>query len=388
VRFSGGALRRNGEPRLAALVLDGDGAAQQLDLGPAAPINQVIWSALLETQRAGLDSEQAWARVGDLVIRPLLPLIGRQRTWYVSPDGELHRVPFAALASQQQGNLRRYGEDHTIRLITSGRELLTARRDQSAAAAPLLLADPDFEAAPSTEAQAAGVEMGPDQGLPDAWRRLRWSRLPGSRVEGESLSRLLGGRLVTDSAASSETLTAVRSPRVLHVASHGAFLPGPRAQERGDRDRQLALEGKGRPWDDPMLRSVVVLTGANRSVPQEQDAGYFTAREASRLQLDGTRLVTLSACESGKGAIELGEGVYGLRRALAVAGAESTLLSLWKVDDRATRELMDSFYSGLEQGASPEQALLAAQQRMRSHERRDWRTPYVWAAFQLYGRSW
>ena len=388
VRFSAGGLRSTGEPRLAALVLDGDAAAHYLDLGPAARINQAIWSALVETQRAGLDSDQAWVRVGDLVIRPLLPLIGRQRTWYFSPDGELHRVPFAALASQQQGNLRRYGEDHTIRLITSGRELLMANRLHAGPAAPLLLADPDFEAAPPPEAQAAGVETGTEQGLPEAWRRLRWSRLPGSRAEGEILHRLLGGRLMTDIGANSETLIAVRSPRLLHVASHGAFLPGPKAQAHNDRDRQLALEGQGRPWDDPMLRSVVVLTGANRTDPKQQDAGYLTAREASRLQLDGTRLVTLSACESGKGAIELGEGVYGLRRALAVAGAESTLLSLWKVDDRATRALMESFYAEMEKGFSPEKSLQAAQQRMRTHERRDWRTPYVWAAFQLYGWSW
>lgn len=388
VRFRQGRLQASGEPRLAALILGGEGELWQRDLGPVAPINQAIWQALAATQRGALDQEQAWVRVGDRLIRPLLPQLHRYRIWYLSPDAELHRVPFAALAYPDAGGLRRYGEEHSIRLITTARELLERapeERQPRSLGAALVVADPDFNAPPAGPAAAEQVEG--EAGLPEAWRQFRWSRLPGSRAEGESLARLLGGQLVMQSGASSRVITSARSPRLLHVASHGAFLPTPGSQERGDRERQLALEGQDNRWQDPMRRAVLLFTGANRRDPREQEAGYLTARQAAMLQLEGTQLVTLSACESGKGRIELGEGVYGMRRALSVAGAHYTLLSLWKVNDQATRALMERLYHELQQGASPEQALLAAQQAMRHHPRREWRQPYVWAAFQLYGRG-
>jgi CHAT domain-containing protein len=396
VKFRQGRLQGGGEARLTALVLTPKGNAQSVDLGRAAPINQAIWKALAETQRAGINSEAAWTRVGDLVLRPLLPQLAHRRTWFLSVDGELHRVPFAALSSQEGGGLMRYGDAHNIRLLTSARDLLLRPGADDGARQPaLVLADPDFGAKPplADATRNAGAIRGMghtdrETALPEGWRSLRWSRLPGSRIEGESLRGLLNAELITDASAASAALVAARSPVYLHVASHGAFLPAARRQAVSDQERQQALEGKAKRWDDPMQRAVLVLSGANRSDRQEQDAGYLTAGEASGLQLEGTRLVTLSACESGKGQIELGDGVYGLRRALAVAGAESSLLSLWKVDDRATRVLMEAFYVRLRQGDSPEQALRGAQQLMRQHERREWRHPYVWAAFQLYGHSW
>jgi CHAT domain-containing protein len=397
VKFRQGRLQGSGEARLTALVLTPEGQVQSVDLGPVAPINQAIWKALAETQRAGLDSDAAWTRVGDLVLRPLLPQLASRRIWFLSPDGELHRVPFAALARQEGGALVRYGDIHTIRLLTSARDLLQRRPTAAVGARQpaLVLADPDFDAVPpgigpagSHGTSIATLRTDRETPLPEAWRTLRWSRLPASRGEGESLRELLDATLITDAGASRAAVVAARSPTYLHVASHGAFLPAARRQAPSDQERQQALEGRAKQWDDPMQRAVVVLSGANRSNSREQAAGYLTAAEASRLQLEGTRLVTLSACETGMGTIELGDGVYGLRRALAVAGAESSLLSLWKVDDRATRALMEAFYSRLQRGESPEQALRGAQQLMRHHERRDWQHPYVWAAFQLYGRSW
>jgi len=387
-----GRLQASGEARLTALVLTPERNVQSVDLGPAAPINLAIWQALAETQRAGLDSDTAWSRVGDLVLRPLVPQLASRRTWFFSPDGELHRVPFAALARKENGALVRYGDAHNIRLLTSARELLQPRQaGDGASQAALVLADPYFEAAPphaETTAATASVRTDWVAPLPEAWRRLRWSRLPGSRGEGVTLRGLLNAQLLTDASATSAALEAARSPSILHVATHGAFLAAARSQATSDQERQQALEGKSRLWDDPMQRAVLVLAGANRSNRSEQDAGYFTATKTSLLQLEGTSLVTLSACDSGKGTIELGDGVYGLRRALAVAGAQSSLLSLWKVDDQATRALMESFYLHLRSGKSPEQALRETQQLMREHPRLEWRHPYVWAAFQLYGLSW
>ena len=100
---------------------------------------------------------------------------------------------------------------------------------------------------------------------------------------------------------------------------------------------------------------------------------------------EGTELVVVSACESGRGLVKRGEGMYGLKRAFAVAGARSSLLSLWKVDDQATAAFMQSFYQRLKEGKGKGDALAETQQEFRSHPIAGWRHPYVWAAFQLSG---
>ena len=105
----------------------------------------------------------------------------------------------------------------------------------------------------------------------------------------------------------------------------------------------------------------------------------------AQLDWDGTELVVISACESGRGEIRSGEGVYGLKRAIAVAGARSSLLSLWKVDDAATAAFMESFYQRLKQGTGKADALAETQKEFRNHPIPMWREPYVWAAFQLSG---
>ena len=117
----------------------------------------------------------------------------------------------------------------------------------------------------------------------------------------------------------------------------------------------------------------------------DTDDGFLTALEVSQLDLNGTELVVISACESGLGDISYGEGVYGLRRAIAVAGARSSLLSLWKVGDEATAAFMTSFYTRLKTGMGRGDALSATQKEFREHQNEDWREPYVWAAFQLSG---
>ena len=105
----------------------------------------------------------------------------------------------------------------------------------------------------------------------------------------------------------------------------------------------------------------------------------LTALEASGLDLGGTRLVVLSACETGVGAVRNGEGVYGLRRALVMAGAESQVMSLWKVDDEATRELMVAYYKRLLAGEGRSEALRQVQLEMLASKERS--HPFYWAAF-------
>jgi CHAT domain-containing protein len=115
------------------------------------------------------------------------------------------------------------------------------------------------------------------------------------------------------------------------------------------------------------------------------DNGYLTALEVSRLDWEDTELVVISGCESGLGSIKSGEGVYGLKRAIAVAGARSSLLSLWEVDDKATAEFMESFYKKIIKGIGRAEALSNVQSEFRNHSTAAWNHPYYWAGFQLNG---
>jgi CHAT domain-containing protein len=139
--------------------------------------------------------------------------------------------------------------------------------------------------------------------------------------------------------------------------------------------------------ENPLLRSGIALAGANAPAASATDDGYLMALEIAQLDWKGTELVVISACESGKGVIQAGEGVYGLRRAIAVAGARSSLLSLWKVDDAATAEFMTRYYSRLKAGEGRADALAAVQAEFRNGTAGNgqWKEPYYWAAWQLVG---
>src|SRR5262249_51467508 len=170
--------------------------------------------------------------------------------------------------------------------------------------------------------------------------------------------------------ATESAVKALHGPPVLHIATHGFFLPDQpelRAPSSGDmRGGTLAFGGLGRPGvyaENPLLRSGLVFAGVNQGKSGNDD-GVLTALEASQLDLYGTKLVVLSACETGVGETPSGDGVYGLRRALVMAGAETQVMSLWKVDDAATREQMEAYYAGLLKGVGRSEALRQTQLAM------------------------
>ncbi|MGH9902031.1 MAG: CHAT domain-containing protein, partial [Pyrinomonadaceae bacterium] len=136
--------------------------------------------------------------------------------------------------------------------------------------------------------------------------------------------------------------------------------------------------GGGAGIENPLLRSGLALAGANRRGAGRED-GILTALEASGLNLWGTRLVVLSACDTGLGEVKNGEGVYGLRRAFVLAGAETLVMSLWPVSDYVTRETMLSYYTGLKQGQGRGAAL--RQTRLSMLKRKEREHPFYWAGF-------
>lgn len=192
---------------------------------------------------------------------------------------------------------------------------------------------------------------------------------------------MYSGKQATEEAF--KKLSGNNSPRVLHIASHGFFFPDPKKQnlnEFGDESQQVF-----RSSDNPLNRAGLLLAGANRvwkgdTLPVNVEDGILTAYEVSNVSLNNTELVVLSACETGLGDIKGSEGVFGLQRAFKMAGAAYLLMSLWKVPDTETTELMTKFYSTWFSGKTIPEAFHQTQTYMKSKYPND---PYKWAAFVL-----
>jgi CHAT domain-containing protein len=169
------------------------------------------------------------------------------------------------------------------------------------------------------------------------------------------------------------------------VATHGFFLRDQELELVGGRDMgAVTVRSVGfadQPIENPLLRSGLALAGVNRrrGSADQGDDGVLTAMEAAGLDLWGTKLVVLSACDTGVGEVKNGEGVFGLRRALALAGSETQVMSLWPVSDLGTRELMVEYYKGLERGEGRGDWLRRVQLEMLKRKAR--RHPFYWASF-------
>jgi CHAT domain-containing protein len=205
--------------------------------------------------------------------------------------------------------------------------------------------------------------------------------LPGTQQEGEALKAMMPGSTWWSRAKATEAaVKQVAAPAILHIATHGFFLAdlafGSASDRRGIQISVSQLTSTR--VENPLLRSGLALAGANLRKSADDD-GVLTALEVAGLDLWGTKLVVLSACETGVGEVRSGDGVYGLRRALVLAGSESQILSLWKVDDDATRDLMIDYYTGLKGAAGRSEALRQVQLKMLAS--RDRQHPYYWASF-------
>ena len=174
------------------------------------------------------------------------------------------------------------------------------------------------------------------------------SPLPGTEKEIQELNELLDRKgweteLYTEVNATENSIKEVSNPRIFHVATHGFFKDEKKASKLDQEFNESAA------YDNPLLKTGLLLTGAGDILNQTQfnynlNNGILTAYEAMNLNLDQTDLVVLSACETGLGELQAGEGVYGLQRAFLVAGARTIIMSLFKVSDEATQQLMIKFY--------------------------------------------
>ncbi len=415
----------SGAPRYIAYVLHKEGEPRWADLGEAKSLDADITRLLvaLKCPQTGkairgcpsiAETKNLARAVEERVMRPVRKLLGDTRQVFISPDGALNLVPFAALVDEGGKYLV---ESYSLIYLTSGRDLLRLQIESKSRESPLVVADPMFDAVGSFPATATAVPTRKAQAAPASrsgdMERMHFIRLRGTAEEAKALGATLSGvRVLTQAQATEAALKAVSAPRVLHVATHGFFLPDRAQESRTGAGGEIKPGGGGGGQvpsriENPLLRSGLALEGANGMRGASGEDGILTALEVAGLDLWGTKLVVLSACETGVGEVKNGEGVYGLRRALVLAGSESQVMSLWQVSDDATRDLMVSYYTRLTKGEGRTEALRQVQLAMLKGGQRgrqggaqrgllgnqpragktDYSHPYYWASFIQSG-SW
>jgi len=369
---------RFGPQRYVAYVLHSRGDPLWVDLGETKTIDGKVSSfrnALRDPTRD--DVKQIARSLDELVMRPVRKLLGKSRRLLVSPDSDLNLIPFGALVDEFGHYLI---ETYSITYLTSGRDLLRIEVASPGREQPLVLANPLFDAKEITSGRVMRSLDSGDSPRSRDFSKARFSSLPGTADEAKALGLILNpGKVLVGANATEDQLKQVKGPRILHVATHGFFLTDQKLEGAEGRDVGLTNGESVTSLENPLLRSGLALAGANDLNGGNGEDGVLTALEAAGLDLWGTQLVVLSACETGVGEIKNGEGVYGLRRAVVLAGAESQVMTLWQVADIATRDLIVSYYKKLRMGLGRGEALRNVQlQMIRSPQRRH---PFFWASF-------
>jgi CHAT domain-containing protein/Tfp pilus assembly protein PilF len=372
--------------RYVAYVVQPSGPPSWVELGEAAEIDKHVSSLRALLSNPGSEVREAARQFDEQVMHPIRKLIGDKKNVFLSCDGALNLIPFNSLIDEHNHYLV---ESLRITYLTSGRDLLRLKGHVASTQRAVIIADPAFDEL-ITESKTK------DSRRSAALSDMMFKDLPGTAAEASALKHIFPKAMVlTKMRATEEALKSVKGPSVLHVATHGFFL----ADEGSIQEK----ESVNRPMNEenPLLRSGLVLAGANYRHGGNGEDGILTALEASALDLWGTQIVVLSACETGVGEIRNGEGVYGLRRALMLAGAESQVISLWKVDDAATKDLMVGYYRLLRAGVGRTEALRRVQLQMLSsrqdrkkasrrsieltsgdnRRQRDRSHPFYWASF-------
>jgi CHAT domain-containing protein/Tfp pilus assembly protein PilF len=386
--------------RYLAVVLLPHAEVRAIDLGPAESIDRAASNLREALARRDAAFEAPAQALYQLAFQPLLPLLGDIRRVFISPDGQLGLVPFAAMHDGHQFLVNSF--DFTY--LTSGRDLLPRPQELESPRSVVVLADPNFNSPlrvpPSALAQAPelAVRSATPEGFLSSLRAdvaaQPWTPLPGTRQEAEAIQRLIPqAQLFLGPEATRERLLSLPTPAILHLATHGFFLEDSRAPTASRAIGSFGVLGEAPSalrLPDPLLRSGLVLAGdsalpADPSSPTPPQPGntWVTALELAGLNLWGTELVVMSACDTGRGDVKLGQGVYGLRRAFVVAGAETVVMSLWKVNDDTTRVLMEAYYRNLLTGQGRATALREAMRWVSLI----YPHPHYWAPFIALGRD-
>ena len=307
----------------------------------------------------GVDDENSYSSYW----KPFEPLLTNKSRIYLSGDGVYHRLNLNTIRHAGTGQylLQRYD----IHYLLNPGQLVQEKGTSASSKKAVLFGDPVFESSASVQS----IDGNDDYEV--------FHPLPGTQKEVVRINNILKtngwtSNLFLQKMATEKNLKAVHSPDLLHIATHGFFSAG---------KVRLTAEAK----NDFLFYSGLVFAGANNHISEERgpldDDGILTAFEVMNLDLSSTKLVVLSACETGLGRIENGEGVFGLQRSFLQAGARNIMISLWKVDDLMTQELMGLFYHYLFKGSAVRTALKLAQlDQLKKHP-----DPFSWGGFVVVG---
>jgi len=298
---------------------------------------------------------------------PIKKIAGNYATIYLSADGVYNQINLEAIPTSSGKYVL---DDSNIVLVSNTRDIYYNKSEQKSRISDnraLMFGNPDFYLSASATNKIA--------------------TLPGTKKEIDELKNLLlrKGWIAQDymnESAREDQLKLIDNPKVFHIATHGFF--------RGSGDmlkQESSLNiNKNKVYDNPLLRTGLLLTGAGDILDKTKsnyntESGILTAYEAMNLNLDNTELVVLSACETGLGDLEVGEGVYGLQRAFLVAGAKTLIMSMFKVDDNATQKLMINFYRKWLETGQMRQSFIDAKKEVRN----EFHEPIYWGSFIMIG---
>ncbi|MEO8764979.1 MAG: CHAT domain-containing tetratricopeptide repeat protein [Ginsengibacter sp.] len=307
----------------------------------------------------------------NLVWRPLLPYIKDADKVFIIPSGLLNKISFQSLEDTLHKTLLETIEVH---LLNNTSELNKPNSLEESKKNVSLFGGANFDSTTTGKTADFGTSQG-------------WPYLKGTADEVNLLNNLFTKNkwktnLYAGIAASEENLKALsgnQSPEILHIATHGFYIPPAKTGSNANTDQDQT--------DYPLLRSGFLLSGANvfwnriDTFSTKHEDGIVTAQEIANLNFSNTKLLTLSACQTALGDINNNEGVFGLQRAFKIAGVKEMLITLWQIPDKETKELMGHFYQYVFEGRSYYDALREAQLFMKGK----YPDPAVWAGFELIG---
>ena len=380
LRYGGYLGKGQWEQRYGAVVLPADTPPRWVSLGGAKEIEAAL-NRYEDLVRSARDDDEMAAILQKLYKEVWEPIAQAFPTnvkrVIISPDGQLNFLSFATLLD---GDNRFIAEKYSIQYVASGRDLLQELKPPSDSSAAIVFAAPDFDlsssqtAADGTSKTSVGIMRGSEKTYMED---LRFPPLDGTETERAKLTRVfvdwrsetisLGGK-----DATKEALFRIHSPYILHLATHGFFASEDESDTGATELQPVSLRTsvfKSKFFKNPMHRSGLALAGAQATLiawkkgkaPLVENDGIVTAEDVSTLDLQGTWLVTLSACDTGSGEARAGEGVMGLRRGFIQAGAQNLLMTLWPISDEVTVQIMSDFYEAAHKSGNAPEALAEVQ---------------------------
>lgn len=394
---------------LAFVVLGGEGAnARMIDLGNAKDIEQLIGyhrTALFsgsgsQVRRRGFETilhemenehSQTGTHVREKVFDPIVPYLNGRTKLVVAPAGAVGVIPFGILPIGAKEYL---ADKYSISYVATGRDMLRSKPSCGSFNHSVVVADPDFDLCVMAEERSdrSPTTANRRESHEEEKPRMGFRGLQGTREEGAEVARMLRVEDPWFGERALETpFKSLTSPIILHVATHGFFHPSQTMcaweQKEASKKRQdIALSLYRLQVENPLLSCGLALAGANTwarggSLPKDAEDGIITAEDAAQMELSGTDMVVLSACDTGLGEIHVGEGVLGLGRSFILAGSRTVVMSMWKIPDPETKELMTMFYEGILAGQGKSEALRKAQMVLK----KKYPSPSIWGSFVCLG---